>query len=519
MGQATNPTATSIRLDGMIGKILRWLWIAFAIMSLSLLVISIKPVYEDSLTICDGDDCVFLNASSEQVAQYEATGFSFEAVATSSIITVTISAIIFTIVAAIIFFSHPDELIALMTAFMLVGVGITGPIDYLQPDNIFWEIGLRILQLVAVVGLVGFLFTFPNGRFVPGWTGWIFILILLATFVYVILVILDFVSPDFSGLAPLMVVGILSQFYRYWRVAKPEERQQAKWVIASLVVFLLPVIILSIFSSPIVEIILNAGLGIAMLTSLPIAILVSIHKYGLWNIDFYINRGIVYLTLTIVLIIVFAGIFFVLQSLFNTVLGSGQIGLELIVPTAIVVALFNPVRIRLRHLVDRHLYGIKMDYTRIIESRQRLLAKADVSTTIGQYRTSKVIGSGGMGEVYAGQDKEGQQVAIKVLHHKYEQEEELEKRFLREARATAQLEHSHIVKILDVGDDNGRLFIAMEYIKGQDWGAILKAEGTQSLEQILTHLQELASALDYVHQNGIIHRDIKPGNIMRKSVV
>jgi predicted Ser/Thr protein kinase len=520
MAVATSKSASSVRLSPSWAQALRWLWIAFTTMSLILLVISLPQNYQGSRVICDGEDCAFININSENAARYEEGGVSLEF--RSLIITIAgaISAIIFVVIASIIFFSRPNDLIAIMTAFAFVGAGITGPIDFLQPDNIFWEIGLRILQGVGSVSLAGFFFIFPNGRFVPRWTQWVFIIFIPIVTLMLIAVVFDFLLPDAAtqSLTPLLFLGLFAQIYRYFRISKPEERQQTKWVLAALLGLIVFVSILPFFLGflefTFLGVILNFVFGFTMITLIPLSVLVSILRFGLWDIDFYINRGIVYLSLTALLVAVFAGIFFALQTGFNAIIGSGQLGIELIVPTAVVVGLFNPARKRLRHFVDRRFYGIKMDYTRIIESRQRLLADVDTSTTIGQYRTTNLIGSGGMGEVYAGEDTQRQRVAIKVLHHQFEQHDEMEKRFLREAQATAQLEHPNIVKILNVGEDKGRLFIAMEYVQGDDWGNILKTQGALHIEQVMPRLSEMASALDYVHQNGIIHRDIKPSNVM-----
>lgn len=519
MAVASSQSASSIRLTGAWAQVLRWLWMAFTIMALIVLVISLPIYYQESLVICDDEDCALLNISSEEVAHYDEMGISLESIKLSNTLAGATSAIIFVIIASIIFFSRPNELIAIMTAFTFVSVGIAGAIDFLQPDNIFWEIGIRITSFVGSVSLFGFLLTFPNGHFVPSWSRWLFIVGTLFNLTIIILITIDSLHPDaiFTSIF-LILISLLCQIYRYIRISKPQERQQTKWIVVAifgltLLAFFYPTI-LEVLSLSAIGAIIVPWVGFSVVTMLPLAVLMSILRYGLWDIDFYINRGIVYLLLTALLVAVFAGIFFVLQTGFNAVLGSGQLGLELIIPSAVVFGLFNPARKRLRHFVDRRFYGIKMDYNQIIESRQRLLAEADTATTIGQYRTSKLLGSGGMGEVYAGQDTQGQRVAIKMLHHQFEQNEEMGKRFLREAQATARLEHPNIVKILNVGEDNGRLYIAMEYVEGDDWGSILKRQGLLSLEQVLPRLEEMAFALDYVHENGIIHRDIKPSNVM-----
>jgi serine/threonine-protein kinase len=516
---SSSQSASSIRLSGVWAQTLRLLWIAFTIMALFLLVISLPPHYQESLVVCDGDDCAFLNITTEEAQRYEELNITLELAARNSTIAGALSAIIFTIIGAVIYFSRPNEMIALMTAYALVAIGIAGPIDYLQSENIFWEIGLRIIQSTAVFGLAGFTFAFPNGRFTPSWTRWLFIIVIIACIVMSLIIIADRLEPAdlIAILPPVIVVGAVSQIYRYLRVATQSERQQVKWVLGALalvtVIFSSTSIASALLALPRLEPVFLGWIGFTVLSLFPLSILLSILRYGLWDIDFYINRSVVYLSLTVVLFAVFAAIFFALQLAFNAIFGDGLLGLELIIPTAVVVGLFNPAKKRLRHFVDCRFYGIQLDYTQIIESRQRLLAEVNASTTIGQYRTTKLLGSGGMGEVYAAEDSQGQRVAIKVLLTQFERNEEMEKRFLREAQAAARLEHPNIVKILDAGEDSGRLFIAMEYVAGQDWSSLLRS-GALPLEQVLPRLKELASALDYIHQHDIIHRDIKPSNVM-----
>jgi eukaryotic-like serine/threonine-protein kinase len=134
---------------------------------------------------------------------------------------------------------------------------------------------------------------------------------------------------------------------------------------------------------------------------------------------------------------------------------------------------------------------------------------------VGRYRLHSRLGRGGMATVYRAHDPDiGRDVAIKFLHASLCADEECRTRFLREARAAGSLSHPNIVVVHDVGEIEGRPFMAMELIEGQPMSDLL--EGGKQLplrDTVLIGLQ-LARALEYAHARGVVHRDIKPGNIM-----
>ena len=135
-------------------------------------------------------------------------------------------------------------------------------------------------------------------------------------------------------------------------------------------------------------------------------------------------------------------------------------------------------------------------------------------TKLGPYRIVESIGAGGMGEVYKSEDTRlGRTVAIKVLPAHLSDNAELRERFEREARAISSLNHPHICTVHDVGRENGVDFIVMELLEGETLADRL-ARRALSLDDALRYAVEIADALDQAHQNGVIHRDVKPGNIM-----
>ena len=133
---------------------------------------------------------------------------------------------------------------------------------------------------------------------------------------------------------------------------------------------------------------------------------------------------------------------------------------------------------------------------------------------LGPYEILAPLGAGGMGEVYKARDTRLERtVAIKVLPSHVASNPEVRQRFEREARAVSSLNHPHICTLHDIGSENGIDFLVMEHIEGDTLAARLK-KGALPLDQALQYAVEIADALDKAHRQGVVHRDLKPGNIM-----
>ena len=134
---------------------------------------------------------------------------------------------------------------------------------------------------------------------------------------------------------------------------------------------------------------------------------------------------------------------------------------------------------------------------------------------IGKYEIEGEIGRGGFGTVYRAKDTIlNREVALKVLKPAWLDDRTAVERFYREAQAAAQLDHPNIVTIFDMGELEGRLFIAMRLIDGEPLNAYIKRVGPLPLEQALPIIDNIASALEYAHSQGMVHRDVKPANIL-----
>jgi eukaryotic-like serine/threonine-protein kinase len=136
-----------------------------------------------------------------------------------------------------------------------------------------------------------------------------------------------------------------------------------------------------------------------------------------------------------------------------------------------------------------------------------------------RYEIGEVLGRGGMAEVHHGRDlRLGREVAVKVLRNDLARDPSFQVRFRREAQASASLNHPAIVAVYDTGEDRTALgatpYIVMEYVEGETLRDVIRREGHLSPERAMTLAADICGALDFSHRNGIVHRDVKPGNVM-----
>jgi serine/threonine protein kinase len=141
---------------------------------------------------------------------------------------------------------------------------------------------------------------------------------------------------------------------------------------------------------------------------------------------------------------------------------------------------------------------------------------ADAGTIIDdRYRVVSRIGSGGMADVYLAEDLQlGRQVAVKVLYRRFAQDQEFVERFRREASSAAGLSHPNVVSVFDRGEWDGTYYIAMEHLQGESLKAIVRAQGALDPARAIELVIQVLRAARFAHQRGVIHRDLKPHNVI-----
>lgn len=285
------------------------------------------------------------------------------------------------LVAGLIFWRLPRSWFGLLTAFVILLTGSSAMEDARQAAGLVDGMGKIVLLLTYLGALVWpiypiWLYLFPDGRAVPRWARWPLTLVMGVFMVFMMAGILDTVGSLPPAVwqfvvalnertnfvlvlvLPGLIIALASQVYRYWRVSGPVERQQTKWFLFGLSLFVV------LFPSSQWTHRIEAVSGSISLTIIPITIAISLLRYRLWDIDVVIRRTAGYAVLTGLLALVYFGSIVVLQRLLAPLTGDST--LATILSTLLIAALFLPLRRRVQGLIDRRFYRRKYDAAKVL---------------------------------------------------------------------------------------------------------------------------------------------------------
>jgi len=379
---AVDSTAANTRLTGSWLTIARVVWLVLVIPSLGLFLVSLLVSYQQMLRVCvDPATCNLTGALTAKGLQaLTSSGFSVNEYATLLTIFFAITAAVWYAVGFLIFWRRSDDWLALLAAFVLVMFNVTSTgntTSALQFAYPILALPLSLVNFLGQVSLLVFFLLFPNGRLVPRWMGLILLLVILEQFFSAFPSVTANWPVWLGWLGFLVVYGaiIFSQIYRYRRVSTPVQRQQTKWIIlgvaAALGVATGVLVIGALIPSSVAP---DLGGTLLFLTIWPVAFLLiplsigfSILRYRLYDIDVLINRTLVYGTLTILLGLVYIGLIFALQSLFQGFFKQNN-GVTIVISTLAIAALFQPLRHRIQKVIDRRFYRNKYDAAKTLEA-------------------------------------------------------------------------------------------------------------------------------------------------------
>ena len=376
-------TAT-LHLQGRTLVVARGLWIAgvIAVLVLFFGTLPANFVYLDtvsatSIVLSEGQ---LGQLTLDGLRQLQTLGLSIDFYATFITVVRVTFVLVWFMVGGAISWRKSDERMALLASFALVIFPIafsdTITLAALPP---VWRLPLETMQFLGGMIFSIFLYVFPSGQFVPRWTPWLLIGWAIEESGVTFLSTVPLNASLHSLIDGFLFIGLLAsivvvQVYRYRRVSTLKQRQQTKWVVFGTTVGILgfvATLIVGVYffavdtqSRPLASLIGNTFLDLFLLF-IPLSIGFAILRSRLWDIDIIINRTLVYGSLTALLALVYFGLIFALQSLFQGMFRQNN-AVAIVISTLVIAALFQPLRRRLQVLIDRRFYRQKYDAARTL---------------------------------------------------------------------------------------------------------------------------------------------------------
>ena len=374
----------------------RVVWGLIAALAVGLFIIGIPAEFALLHIPCATVNCPTGQLSPSGLRALEGLGLSRDSFAAYTVAMDIIFAAVCSAVALLIFWRRSDDRMGLLVSVALLTFGTATfvfTMEALAVRHPAWGAPTSLLHFLGAASFGLFLYLFPDGQFVPRWTRWV-VLVWIAWQLPRYFFPDWYLNPDpytWHALTNTAVwlgalgTAIYSQGYRYRRTAIAAQRQQIKWVVfgisAALAIFLGVSLARGAFASEpmspatlLVYLIGDTLIGYLALLLIPVSIGLAVLRYHLFDIDIIINRTLVYVTLTVILAVLFEGTIVVLQYLFR-LLTDQESEIAVVASTLAIAAVFEPLRRRIQGVVDRSFYRSKYDARKTLEAFSARLRK------------------------------------------------------------------------------------------------------------------------------------------------
>ena len=382
-----------IHLQGAWLVLARIAWVTVSLLAVGLFVASL-PSYFAYLHIPAKSSFEAPQLTPSDVHVLQHLGLSLDFYAWINISVYVIILLVYVLVGILLFLRKPDDRLALLASISLVLFPFAFSTQIVGTLPAAWTLPAGIVELLGNLCLGLFFFVFPSGRFVPRWAS-------LLMVVWIVYWTISVFFPDsplanswplFFPLPGITLCLIVFQVYRYRRVSTPTQRQQTKWVIAGFAVSFGPLVLSQTIEFTIlIQLFPKSALLISLmqlpfdllLLIFPLSLGFAILRYRLWDIDVLVNRALVYGVLTILLGLIYAGLVIGFQSLFGEFIKQTN-GIVIVGSTLVIAALFQPLRTRIQHVIDRRFYRRKYDSVRTLEAFSATLRQEVDLTTLSE---------------------------------------------------------------------------------------------------------------------------------------
>jgi hypothetical protein len=374
--QTSSPSAT---LHGRWLLLARVVWVAAALLTVGVFAYIIPSEFARLQSPCTSTvSCNWiLRLTAENARELEKLGFSADFFAAYFVsLEALFSVVVPIVIGTIIFWRRSDDRMAFLLSFILLTgwTGTTFPYHLLDLPH-FWDVSAAVMVFVGEAAFVLFVYVFPDGHFVPRWTRWLWLVSIVgfAPFIFFPYSVLSlWQHPLLNALASagLLATIVSVQVYRYKWVSNATQRQQTKWIVLGIVALAAgycTFLLINFLRAGILVSLLGYTVGLLLFLVLWIAIVVAVLRYRLYDIDIFINRALVYGTLTVLLAGVYEGTIVLLQEAFRALTGQ-QSGLAIVASTLVIAALFTPFRRIIQAFIDRRFYRSKYDARKTLES-------------------------------------------------------------------------------------------------------------------------------------------------------